>query len=283
VTEAEEELYPSLEGARFEIGRVLADTCETLVQTFPRLIAIVLIMAVPLMIWLILGGEPLLVQFAAAFRPEAGGGPNPILAILFVLMALIALLIHAAVSDAAFQHLIGAEGDLVRNLSRAMIASPSVIAAGVFVISVVSFWMALLSLAAGLLAGVLHWTFGLALGIGGVIGLVALLLRWCVLVPAIVIEQTGPFGGFSRSNQLTEGSRWHIFALLLIVYMPQMLVNILLAAAAPMVGPAVITMLNIAISGVFLIFNAVLGVMIYGHLRAVKEGSGIDSLAEVFE
>ncbi len=283
MSEQDAALYPSLEGPRLEIGRVLADTCETLVRCFPRLAAIVLIMAVPLMIWLVLGGAPLLEQFAAAFRPEKGAGLDPVLAILYVLMALIALLIHAAVSDAAFRDLIGAEGDLVRNLSRAMIASPSVIAAGVFIISVISFWIFPVSLAAGILSVLLHWTFALALGAGGAIGLVALLLRWCVLVPAIVIEQTGPFGCFGRSNRLTEGNRWHIFALLLIVYMPQMLVNILLMAAAPMAGPAVITVLNIVISGVFLIFNAVLAVMIYGHLRAVKEGSGLDSLAEVFE
>jgi hypothetical protein len=45
----------------------------------------------------------------------------------------------------------------------------------------------------------------------------------------------------------------------------------------------VLAVLNVVVSGVFIAFNAVLAVTVYGHLRAIKEGSGTAELADVFE
>jgi hypothetical protein len=74
-----------------------------------------------------------------------------------------------------------------------------------------------------------------------------------------------------------------IGALILMIYVPQAVVNILLFLAVPAIGPVIVAVLNIIVSGFFVTFNAVATVMIYGHLRAIKEGSTTDALAEVFD
>jgi hypothetical protein len=137
-------------------------------------------------------------------------------------------------------------------------------------------------LAAGLVS-VLHWVLGLLVGLPGLAGLTVLMVRWWVVVPAIVIEQTGPFACFGRSNRLSEGNRWKVFAVLLLIYLPESLVKVVLFLATPLLGAAFIAVLNIAVSGLFIVFNAVAAVMIYAHLRAIKEGAGTAELADVFE
>jgi hypothetical protein len=272
-----------LEEPRFSIGRVLEDSFETSVRTLPQLLAIVGIVAVPLLVWLVLGGERLLLRFAAPTLIDASRDKfDPVLAALVLLLGVITLAIHGAVSDAAFQDLLGDENHVLEHLGRALVAAPSLIPAGlfVFVLFAVSFFM--VSLAAGLLSR-LHWILGALVGLPGTAVLIALMLQWSVLIPVIVIEQTGPIACFGRSSRLTEGNRWKILAVILIVYGPQAVAKAVLLLLTPTLGPAFIAVLNIVLSGGFIAFNAVLAVMIYGHLRAVKEGSTAATLAEVFE
>ena len=40
-----------------------------------------------------------------------------------------------------------------------------------------------------------------------------LAVMWSVVAPACVVERTGVFGAFSRSQELTRGYRWPIFGL----------------------------------------------------------------------
>jgi hypothetical protein len=194
---------------------------------------------------------------------------------------LISLVIQAAVSDASFRHLLGAEGDLLENLSRAFLAAPVVIGAGLFVSIMLTFAGFMLALAAGLLASI-HWVLGAVLALCGLAGLSILMTKIWVLVPVIVNEQTGPVECFKRSNWLSEGNRWKVFAVILIVYVPELLVKALLMLGVPVLGAVFVGILNILISGLFIAFNAVFAVMIYGHLRAIKEGSGTSELADVF-
>ena len=237
----------------------------------------------PLLVWLVLGGEPLLVLFAATARIEASTSNfDPVMAALILLVSLITLAIHAAVSDAAFRHLLGEPGDLLQNLSRALLATPSLIAAWLFVTVLFAISFFLVMLALGLLTWI-HWVLSLIVGLPGLVVLITLMVRWWLLVPVIVIEQTNPIACFGRSSRLTEGNRWKVFAVLLIVYLPESLVKVLLLLATPLAGLAFIAILNIVISGLFIAFNAVVAVMIYAHLRAVKEGSGTVELADIFE
>lgn len=60
-----------------------------------------------------------------------------------------------------------------------------------------------------------------AIGIGvGLILLIApglfLLTRWCLIVPAIVLEKKGAGDSFGRSNELVKGASWPVLAVILI-------------------------------------------------------------------
>lgn len=271
-----------LEAPRFSIVRVLEDSGETLFRIFPRLLAITAIVSVPLLMWLVLGGTSILVRFASVSRLEGDASPfDAVTLILMLLIVLISLVINAAVSDAAFKHLLGAEDDLLANLSRAFLAAPVVIGAGLFVTILLTLAVFMLALATGLLASI-HWVLGALLGLCGMAGLAILMVKLWVLIPVIVIEQTGPVECFKRSNWLSEGNRWKVFAVILIVYVPELMVKALLLVAVPFAGAVLVGILNIVISGGFIAFNAVFAAMIYGHLRAIKEGSGSAELADVF-
>jgi hypothetical protein len=274
---------PIWETPHFSVSRVLEDSFETVFRIFPQLLAITTIIAVPLLVWIVLGGAPIIARFASTVRLD-GAAPafDPVLIVLVVFIGLIGLAINAAVSDAAFRHLLDQEGDILNNLSRAALSAPSVIVAGLFVSILLGISFAVLGLAFGLLSAI-HWTLGAVVGIGGLVGLLGIMVRWSVIVPAIVIEQSGPVDCFRRSGWLTDGNRAKVFALLLIVYAPQGLIKVLLMAATPLAGAVFVGILNIAISGVFITFNAVATVTIYAHLRAIKEGSGTTELAEVFD
>ena len=55
-----------------------------------------------------------------------------------------------------------------------------------------------------------------------------LITIWAVIVPVIVIERSGVFASFGRSNELTRGHRWHVFATLVLVFFIMIAVDIVL-------------------------------------------------------
>jgi hypothetical protein len=72
-------------------------------------------------------------------------------------------------------------------------------------------------------------------GIAIVIGLALLIVPglylitiWAVIVPVIVIEGSGVFASFGRSQQLVRGRGWHVFATLVLVYVILLVVDIVL-------------------------------------------------------
>lgn len=61
------------------------------------------------------------------------------------------------------------------------------------------------------------WTIGMMIGMMLLIvpGLI-LITIWSVSAPALVAENTGVFGAFSRSQTLTKGIRWNVFGALIV-------------------------------------------------------------------
>ena len=55
-----------------------------------------------------------------------------------------------------------------------------------------------------------------------------LITIWAVIVPVIVIEQSGVLASFGRSQQLVRGRGWHVFATLVLVYVILLVVNLVL-------------------------------------------------------
>lgn len=133
--------------------------------------------------------------------------------------------------------------------------------------------------------------------VGGIIALVALipvamwLISISVAVPVVVQERPGVFAAISRSRTLTKGSRWRMFFLFLIIGIVAIALQVvftLLFQAAVLSGGITTRGIIVGAVGSSLlstIFSAVISVAIavtYVELRRIKEGTGVDELAEIF-
>jgi uncharacterized membrane protein len=130
-----------------------------------------------------------------------------------------------------------------------------------------------------------------ALGVG--LGLVLLVVpgiivmcMWFVAVPVLVEERAGIMGSLSRSAELTSGSRWQVFALIIILsllgWVLGLVFGIFPATAVPenTVFIALCNAIAAAVSGVF---GAAVGASLYIELRQVREGATTDNLAAIFD
>ncbi len=133
------------------------------------------------------------------------------------------------------------------------------------------------------------------------IGSIALLLPglWVfavfyVTTPAIVIEGAG-FRGMGRSARLTKNYRWQIIGLLILMFLVMMVLPLLIGfGAAFTIVPAsnglsvsaitVVTTLLITTLLQTLMFGlgAIVNALTFARLKEIKEGVGVDQLAEVF-
>ena len=59
---------------------------------------------------------------------------------------------------------------------------------------------------------------------------VMLACAWCVAAPSLVADRTGIFAAFSRSAELTRGSRWPIFGLVVIVVVVEWIISMIFNA-----------------------------------------------------
>jgi len=136
--------------------------------------------------------------------------------------------------------------------------------------------------------------FSIAIGVGFVLLVVPgiiLLTMWAVAIPALVIERDGIGGAFRRSAELTNGARWKIFGLFLVLLVIYWLLSIvaglvglgMYSAANAAAGLTVGNMIGSVILGT--IFNTIWGTIqpsLYVELRQWKEGGSIENLQEVF-
>jgi hypothetical protein len=94
----------------------------------------------------------------------------------------------------------------------------------------------------------------------------------------------GPIKSLGRSSALTKGYRWRIFAIYLV---PALIIGIAAAVLeriglgiAGLVGNALVAYVVTAIGGAY---QAIVNIVTYHDLRAVKEGLDIEQLAAVFD
>jgi hypothetical protein len=72
---------------------------------------------------------------------------------------------------------------------------------------------------------------GIAIGVGLILFLIPglfLLTFWCLVVPAVVLENAGIGRAFGRSQELVRGYGWHVFGTLVLVYLLLFAVNVVL-------------------------------------------------------
>jgi hypothetical protein len=110
-----------------------------------------------------------------------------------------------------------------------------------------------------------------------------------VAIPACVVERPGVLRSLERSFDLTQGSRWSIFAILLVFTLLAVMLFVVLIGVAygakesgvSGVGEAVRWGL-IVLAVLFGVLQAVLSATIYHELRTKKEGAQSDDLVQVF-
>jgi hypothetical protein len=123
---------------------------------------------------------------------------------------------------------------------------------------------------------------GIAITIGLILVIVPglyLITIWAVIVPVIVIERSGVFASFGRSQQLVRGRGWHVFATLVLVYVILLVVNIILGLIFSALPHALGSGLSSVISGTLIApFLALVVTLVYyrlsGDTQAPPQGGG---------
>src|SRR5262245_424765 len=111
-----------------------------------------------------------------------------------------------------------------------------------------------------------------------------LMVMWYVAVPVCVVERTGPVKSLSRSQELTEGFRWKIFGLFLLVLIIGWLGGYVLAVIGRALDSFWVQVaVELVWQGLSQAFSSVLIVVAYYYLRVAKEGMDIEGIAAVFD
>jgi hypothetical protein len=128
--------------------------------------------------------------------------------------------------------------------------------------------------------------------VGGLIllivpGFIVMCMLW-VAVPVAVVERPGVGASLKRSAELTKGSRWHIFGIVIVLAVINGIVNYILQSsfvenATSMTDIKVYMFLALMVSILFGSLQAVCSAVGYHDLRESKEGVGIEELAKVFD
>jgi hypothetical protein len=132
-------------------------------------------------------------------------------------------------------------------------------------------------------------------GVAMVFGLLLLIVpgvilgvMWCVTVPALIVERTTISSSFTRSAQLTKGSRWRIFGLVVIALVIGFVIRAVLDAVFGG-APGLMAGHPLALVGILIgaIINGVIGAVgvsvLYTELRRLRDGVSVTDLAAVFD
>jgi hypothetical protein len=111
-----------------------------------------------------------------------------------------------------------------------------------------------------------------------------------VMAPAVLIDGVG-FKGLGRSAALTQGYRWPVLGtlviILLITFGIGIVVGLIIAGFAFLttsgIGIAIAVVLSAFLYSLTYGLSGIAISLIYARLREIKEGVGVDKLAEVFD
>ena len=95
---------------------------------------------------------------------------------------------------------------------------------------------------------------------------------WAVIVPVIVLEQSGVMASFGRSHQLVRGRGWHVFGTLVLAWLILLAVNLILGLVFTALPNALGRGLSSIISGTIVApFVALVVTLVYYRLSATSE------------
>jgi hypothetical protein len=130
------------------------------------------------------------------------------------------------------------------------------------------------------------WVTGYPVGLGlGLLIIPGLILytMWFAAVPVCIVERCGPWTSLRRSRELTQGHRWKLFVLALLL----LVVNVgssLVAYELPIfVGPIAEVGGRWIWTAIWTAFSAIIITVTYYDLRVIKERVDIDQITAVFD
>jgi uncharacterized membrane protein len=110
------------------------------------------------------------------------------------------------------------------------------------------------------------------------------MIRYYVSPVACLIEERGPIDSLGRSATLTDGYRWPVLGIGLLVAAATFVITIPASTMLPgMLGQTVATIVSMVLTTAFASVNSAIYVSIYHQLRLAKEGGEGDRLATVFD
>ncbi len=121
-----------------------------------------------------------------------------------------------------------------------------------------------------------------------VVGAFVVLCGVWVAVPVAVVEKPGVMASIKRSWELSKGSRWSIFAILLIVGLveaglDQILQEGMLKSAKTVGEVKTYIAIILIIALIKMMYQSVTNAVTYHDLRTAKEGASVEELAAVFD
>ncbi|HEY1384392.1 MAG TPA: hypothetical protein VGF43_12295 [Dongiaceae bacterium] len=244
---------------RFSIGRVIGDSIGIYARNFVGFSFLALLIG---LIYLLVAMYDLSqVPLEESAAPSLSGTGGNMLARM-----LVNVLTQAAIIYGTFQDLRGNKAGIADCIARGLASVIPVIVGSI-----------LLIIGVGLAS--------LLLLIPGII----VALMWWVYVPVIVVERKGIFESFGRSRELTNGRRWSIFGLAIIIVVLTGVVGaivnlIAVAAVSGSSDPAFFfTIADYVLNAIITAFGAVLVAVGYYYLRVEKEGIDVNDIASVFD
>jgi hypothetical protein len=116
---------------------------------------------------------------------------------------------------------------------------------------------------------------GIAITIGLILIIVPglyLITIWAVIVPVIVLEQSGALASFGRSQRLVRGNGWHVFGTLVLVYIIMLVVGIILGLIFSALPHSLANGLSSIISGTLIApYLALVVTLVYYRLSGASQ------------
>jgi hypothetical protein len=280
---------PSDKGGAFDIGRVIRRTFGLIGRNWAPF----------LLLSALFSGVPYLVAALAGPATLTGGGGLgtpliPTAAIgLFAIYMLSAMVLQASLTRASVDQLAGNRVSLAACLRAGLAALLPMLGLLLFFF----FLFVVAVFAVGIVAGIAvlgaAYVLVLIFYVVLIVTFVYLFVRWIAVVPVIVVERPGVIQSLRRSSDLTENHRWAILGLIVLYAAALVVLQAVLAAALP--GPgldlaavpssvqsfvAVAVGLSVQVATSMIVAVGIAAV--YFELRQIKEGVGVEELAQVF-
>ncbi len=240
--------------SEFSIGRILGNSFSILNKNIISFGIMALILMIPNAYFLILpltGGVITLGAFDNSFG---------IIAITLMVQMIFSSLLTAMLVYGTFNSIKGQQVSFSQMLSKGLSIVFPVIGLSIVIFMIVALGTILL-----IIPGIILFTM------------------FYVAIPVKVIESVGISDCLTRSKSLTDGHKWGIFGLLVIISIASAILNMAVTSSIVMMGSFIIpSILLYVLTAYITAFAAVMSAMVYYELRSEKEGIDIDQLSEVF-